>query len=422
MLRLIRWFGVLLAIVIALYLIFQVWPLHNPHPQPRVASGVLAIQNAKIYLSPDDPPIESATLLMRDGKIVAFGTAVEIPAGAQVLACQRCVVTAGFWNLHVHFMEPKWGFAAWKGADRLNRQIEDMATSRGFTTVVDTGSNPRNTVSLRRRIETGDLTGPKIYTAGSPIYPPQGIPYYVRDNTSSFIQWFMPQPADEKEAQQAVQRGLSEGADIMKLFTGSWVERGTVLPMPENIAAAAIQAAHADQRLVFSHPSNLPGTKVAIQSGVDILAHAPDDTAGIDDALLQAAVDRKIAMVPTLKMFATTVTTQSAYLQPIYDLVRRFRALGGEVLFGTDVGYMTDYRTEDEFIALQACGLNAMDILRALTSAPAKRFGVLQERGTIAPGKFADLVVLSDDPAQDVQAFARVNATIRNGELIYQRP
>jgi cytosine/adenosine deaminase-related metal-dependent hydrolase len=66
----------------------------------------------KIYPSPDDPPIEHGIILVRDGVIVAVGTDVPLPADAQVLSCQRCVVTAGFWNAHVHFTEPKWSLAA----------------------------------------------------------------------------------------------------------------------------------------------------------------------------------------------------------------------------------------------------------------------------------------------------------------------
>ena len=54
-----------------------------------------------------------------------------------------------------------------------------MLTAYGFTTVVDTGSFPENTVALRRRIETGDVAGPRISTSGLPLYPPAGIPYYI---------------------------------------------------------------------------------------------------------------------------------------------------------------------------------------------------------------------------------------------------
>jgi imidazolonepropionase-like amidohydrolase len=197
------------------------------------------------------------------------------------------------------------------------------------------------------------------------------------------------------------------------------VERGKVLPMPEAIARAAVDVAHAHRQLVFSHPSDLAGTLVAIHSGVDILAHAPDDTEGIDDTVLRAMVEHHMAMVPTLKMFGTTVTTKASYLDPIYDEVRRFHELGGELMFGTDVGYMTDYSTRDEFVALAKVGLAPMDVLRMLTTTPARRFGVLAERGTVAVGKVADLVLLQADPAQDLTAFARVEATVSNGRLVY---
>ena len=94
--------------------------------------------------------------------------------------------------------------------------------------------------------------------------------------------------------------------------------------------------------------------------------------------------------------------------------------LGGELLFGTDVGYMTDYDPTDEFIFLRRAGLGAMQILAMLTTAPAARFG---RRGTgrIGPGMTADVVVLDGDPTLDVRAFAKVRMTMRDGRVIYRR-
>jgi len=416
---------ILIAAVVAtagvVYLLVY-WPMRDPHPAARPAHGVLTIRDVKIYPAPDVAPIEDGVIVVRDGRIAAFGRDVQAPADTQILRCDRCVVTAGFWNAHVHFTEPKWSFAAWQGAAALNRQLADMLTSRGFTTVVDTGSDLRETLSLRRRIGSGELKGPAIYTAGSGIYPPHGIPYYLKNSLPFFLLWFMPQPASPQDAARVEERNIANGADILKLFTGSYVERGRVLPMPVEIARAAVEVAHRHGQLAFSHPSNLAGTKVAMDAGVDVLAHAPDSTEGVDAALLSEIVARHMAMIPTLKMFATTVTKDPAYLQPIYAEVRQFHGLGGELMFGTDVGYMSDYATADEFRALGECGLNAMDVLRMLTVAPAGRFGVSAEKGTIAAGKVADLTVLSDDPARDVAAFARVRFTIRNGEVIYSRP
>jgi adenine deaminase len=100
-------------------------------------------------------------------------------------------------------------------------------------------------------------------------------------------------------------------------------------------------------------------------------------------------------MIPTLKMFATTVTTEPEYLNPIYDQVRQFRTLGGDLLLGTDVGHMTDYRTDGELRAPQHTGIDARGILRLLTTAPAGRFGVQNEKSRVAPGLRADLVTLN---------------------------
>lgn len=395
-------------------------PLRNPHPPDYMAKGTLAIQNAKIYTSPDNPPIEGGTIVIQDGRIVAVGTDVAVPAGAQIIPCDRCVVTAGFWNAHVHFTERKWANSDWQPAEKLNAQLADMLTSRGFTTVVDVGSNLRDTIPIRRRIEAGELLGPKIYTAGSAQYPPNGIPYYLKDTLPWFILKLMPQPATPEEAAKIEERNIAEGADLLKLFTGSWVAHGKVLPMPETNARAAVEVAHRHGQLAFAHPSNLAGVLVAMNSGVDVLAHAADDTQGVNARLLQTMVDRHMAMVPTLKMFGTTVTKNPRYLDPIYAEVRQFHADSGQLIFGTDVGYMTDYTTEDEFRALEQSGLSAMDILRMLTTAPAERFGVADRKGAIAVGKLADLVILSADPASDVTNFARVQTVLRSGRIIYQ--
>jgi len=412
--------GILLLLLVgALYLV-GFWPLRNPHPADYMAKTTLAIENAKIYTSPDAPPMERGTVVIQDGRIAAVGADIPVPSGAQIIPCDHCVVTAGFWNAHIHFTERKWSGAEWLPAARLNAQLADMLNSRGFTTVVDVGSNLRDTIPIRRRIEAGELLGPKIYTAGSAQYPPNGIPFYLKNTLPWFLLKLMPQPATPEEATKDEERNIAGGADVLKLFTGSWVAHGKVLPMPEPNARAAVEVAHRHGQLAFAHPSSLAGVLVAMNSGVDVLAHAADDTEGVDSRLLQTIVDKHMAMVPTLKMFGTTVTKDPRYLDPIYAEVRQFHANGGQLIFGTDVGYMTDYTTEDEFRALEQSGLNAMDILRMLTTAPAERFKVTDRKGTIAAGKLADLVILSADPARDVANFSKVQTTVRSGRVIYQ--
>lgn len=424
-----RWVFRLLSVLVGLLVLFvaatyvlEYYPRRVAHPPLKLAQGTLAVEHARIYVSPTDPPIDDGTVLIRDGVIAAVGRQVEVPAGATVLPCNRCVITAGFWNAHVHLTQPRWSGAEWKPAAALNAGLADMFLSRGFTTVIDVGSNPADTLAIRRRVEFGELNGPFIYTAGSPLYPPHGIPYYLRDTLPWWILARMPQSDTPAEAQHMVRDNLRAGADVTKLFTGSWVERGHVLPMPLAVARAAVETTHLNGKLVFAHPSNLAGTRVAIDSGVDVLAHAPDDTEGIDSTVFATMVRNNMAMTPTLKMFATTVTTKPEYLNPIYAEVRQFHELGGTLLFGTDVGYMTDYSTEGEFEALGKCGLSAADVLAMLTTNPASRMGVSSRKGTVTAGKLADLTILDADPAGNLTNFSRVSMTIRSGKVVYRRP
>lgn len=401
--------------------VIEVYPRHGSHPRLKLAQGTLAIEHARIYISPADPPIDDGAVLVRDGLIAAVGGQVEIPRGTTIVPCVGCVVTAGFWNAHVHFTEPKWTMAAWKSSATLNPQLADMFFSRGFTTVIDLGSNPADTFAIRRRIENGQLLGPYIYTSGPAVYPPHGVPFYVRQSSPKWMMPLMSEPATPNAARRFVHQNLNSGADLTKLFTGSWVERGRVLPMPLAIARAAVDESHLNGKLVFAHPSNLAGIRVAIDSGVDVLAHAADDTRGVDQALLASAIRKNMAMIPTLKMFASTVTTDPSYMDPILAEVHQFHELGGQLIFGTDVGYMTDYSTDLELVELRKSGLNWNDVLAMLTTNPAARMGVSDLKGTVAPGQLADLAILSADPARDLTNFARVQAVVRSGKVVWQR-
>jgi imidazolonepropionase-like amidohydrolase len=416
-----RRIGILLAVLAAVYLFAWGWPMHDPHPRPLLGRSTLVIRNVRILVSPDAEPIESGSILIQDGRISAVGREIDVPASAQTIRCDRCTATAGFWNAHVHFTEPKWLNAAYKSSSTLNGQLADMLTSRGFTTVVDAGSDLRQTLSLRRRIESGDLLGPTILTAGAAIYPEHGIPYYL-GSLPFYVHWFMPMPGSPTAAASSVRSNIANGGDLVKLFTGSYVARGKVLPMKLDVAVAAVEEAHREGQLVYAHPSDFAGTKVAVDAGVDVLAHAPDNTEGIDRAFLKQVVDHNMAMIPTLKMFATTVTDEGKYLDPIYDEVRTFRDMGGELLFGTDVGYMSDYSTQGEFEGLAKSGLSAREVLRMLTTNPAGRFHQADRMGTIEVGKFADVVLLRWDSGLGPEALSNVRLTIRHGQVVYQNP
>jgi imidazolonepropionase-like amidohydrolase len=197
----------------------------------------------RIYPAPDAPAIDDGVVLVRSGKIVQVGTrrSVNIPAGTAILDCKGKFITSGFQNSHVHFTEAKWDRAADQPASKLTEQLQAMLVRYGFTTVVDTGSLLSNTAALRFRIDSGEVTGPRIFTAGVPLYPPNGIPYYVKDVLPAALLKQLPQPSTPEEAADFILRNVGGGANIVKLFTGSWVGTQSVLPMPDDVAFATAE-------------------------------------------------------------------------------------------------------------------------------------------------------------------------------------
>ena len=375
----------------------------------------MAVTGAKVFPSPDAAPLSNVTVLIHDGKIAAVGPNVAIPPGATKLTCDGCYVFAGFWNSHVHFTEPKWARAATEAAPVLTREVQEMLTHSGFTSVVDLGSYIVTTSALRRRIESGEVPGPRIFTAGSGLYPPNGVPYYL-DDLPAAVRASLPQPSTPAEAGVIVKQNIAAGSDVLKLFTGSYVSRGHVKPMPLDVARAAVALAHANHQIAFAHPSNLEGVRIAMDSGVDVLAHAPDTVEGVDDRLLAELVAHHMSVVPTLKLFA-----DESAIARIRAIVLRFHQLGGRLIFGTDTGFVTDYDLTEEYRQLALVGLSFQDVLAMLTTAPVERFG-LKHEGQVAPGQQGDLTILSADPAsQGLTAFTQVRYAIRAGRVIFAK-
>jgi imidazolonepropionase-like amidohydrolase len=387
--------------------------------QRQAPSDVLALVGGRIYASPTDDAIDDGVVIIKSGKIVEVGSrrSIKVPVGVTSINCTGKIITAGFQNSHVHFTEDKWNAAADQPAPKLTEQLKTMLFQYGFTTVVDTGSLLSNTVALRRRIEAHELIGPRILTAGIPLYPPNGIPYYVKDGAPPDLLRLLPQPSTPAEAMNLVRQNLDAGADILKLFTGSWISRQTVLPMPADVARTAASEAHQHRKLVFAHPSNVAGLEVALSAHVDVLAHGIEDTRGFTADHLRRMIAQKMSLIPTLHLFS-----QDANIEDIRQEVRSYAQAGGQVLFGTDVGFSPDYDPADEFVQMARAGLTWRQILASLTTNPATRFGEGSRRGRIATGLDADIAVLESDPSTDVRAFARVIDVVRGGQIIFQKP
>jgi imidazolonepropionase-like amidohydrolase len=408
----------------------QPTPSTSSAPQaPNPEEGAFLLHARRVYVAPDVAPVDDALVAMRGGKIISVRQA-NPPRTAGLLSRSHCaggIVMAGFHNNHVHFTEAKWDDAAQQPAGDLSHHLAQMLTRYGFTTVTDVGSDVENTVALRKRIESGELTGPRILTAGWPQYPHRGIPFYLADLPPEFLAQLR-QPQNSVEASGNVVENLGRGADGTKLFVATPQVGGKVARMDPAVLRAAVTETHQRGKLVFAHPTDNAGLRAALDAGVDVLVHTTLEHGPTtwEPALVRDMVNRGVGVIPTLQLWGYELSktkladriVQLAIADAVEE-VRVFAAAGGQVLFGTDVGYMTDYDPAAEYALLAKAGLSTARILATLTTAPAARWGEADRRGRLDAGKDADLVVLEADPAEDARNFARVRCTYRSGELIY---
>jgi imidazolonepropionase-like amidohydrolase len=340
-----------------------------------------------------------------------------------VIDCKGLVVTAGFWNSHVHILTPGLLHAETLPSQRISAQLEEMLTRWGFTTVFDIASILSNTTVIRHRIERGDVNGPRVLTVGEPFWAKDGTPIYVK----GFLEAnhiIIPEVESTAQAIERVHQQIRGGADGIKIFAGS-VERDSVLIMPLDLARAIVAAAHREGKPVFAHPSNQEGIEVALRSGVDVLAHTTPSGGPWSASLVERLKAAHVALIPTLTLWhvESRGTSPEEFEKGMNTIVlpqlRAYSTAGGQILFGTDVGYIEQVDTTEEFLWMSRAGMSFRQILASLTTNPARRFGDSTRRGRVAKGMDGDLVVLRADPEHDTTAFSKVRYTIVSGKIVY---
>ena len=387
-----------------------------------------ALHGHKVYISPHAPILHDAVILIRGGKIERVLPAREAQTVAPLdRGCDGGVIVAGFQNSHVHLLGKVFEAAAGAPADRLAGGLKTLLTGYGFTTAFDLASDRDNTLALRRRIDKGEVPGPRILTAGWPLFPVDGLPSYI-DGLNATLRSRLPQPASVEAATAVVRQNLDAGAEATKLFLVTPQAGQGLRRMRPDIAAAAVDETHRRGRLVFAHPTDMDGLRAALASKVDILAHPPlGASAPWNPSLMTELRERGISMVPTLKLLRYELNKENVpptqaeqILTETVSEFGKFVAAGGQVLFGTDVDYMSDADPTEEYTLMARAGMSARAILASLTTTPAQRWNEAARRGRLMPGMDADLVVLQADPADSVANFARVRCTVRQGEVIFR--
>jgi imidazolonepropionase-like amidohydrolase len=393
--------------------------------QRPAESNALALVGARIYPSPSEEPISSGTILIREGKIVSVGRAgdLKVPPDTPIVDCAGMTIVAGFWNSHVHFTE-RWADLASLPASEVTQRLQEMLTRYGFTTVFDTGSDWEVTSSIRSRIESGSVKGPRIFSTGEIIFPKGASRPPDRRKGSDAVQR-LPEVETPQQGIEMVRQRLASRTDAIKIYVQTFWDLRLRIPL-ETVKAITAEA-HKNGKLVMAHPSNSYGLETSIDAGVDILVHTTPQIGPWTDAQIARMKQQNMSLIPTLKLWRFELEKDRAPA----EAVRRFQGrgveqlaawfkAGGQILFGTDVGYMTDFDPSEEYLQMERAGMAFKDILASLTIAPAQRFGQASRTGRVAKGMDADLVVLGGDPRDSITTLTKVKYTLRQGRIIYQ--
>jgi len=381
-----------------------------------------ALVGATIYVSPTETPIRDAVVLIQGEKIVSVGSRAQMqfPETAHVLDCFGLTITAGLWNSHVHFFERKWADVATIPAPELGRQLQDMLTRYGFTSVFDTGSVWENTRRLRDRIDSGEVPGPTIRTTGEGLVPPGALPSDQVLGMMGVMKLPAPEIADAAQAAAGAKKLLDAGVDGIKIFASA----PRSAPLSESVFQAAANEAHRAGKPAFVHPNNATDVLSAVRGGVDIVAHTTPHSGPWDETLLAAMKEHRVALTPTLTLWKyyarhDRLSAQEKVTDTEIGQLRAWLAAEGTVLFGSDLGAV-EYDPAEEYALMSEAGMTFPQILASLTTNPAERFGDANKRGRIAAGLQADLAVFHQDPAINLRALAQVKFTLRAGKMIYR--
>ncbi len=383
------------------------------------------IRGARIF-DGTGAPARVGNVLIRGDRIVAVGPAERAPRGSRIVKARGLTLIPGLHDLHTHLRAP--GFDA---PDDLPKAYASYLVN-GVTSVNEFSVSPEMLAPIREMTGSGQVEAPNLRLA---------IRLGVPGGHGTEYGWgrsFTLEAATPRAADLAMARALSYRPDVIKVFADGWRygRSASLNSMNEPTLIPIVMAAHAAGIPVITHSVTLEGAKVAAAAGVDALGHGIGD-ALVDDSLIALMKAKGTAYVPTLVVYEPQegrafLPAEWRRLRPperareearladpdepaserssvrwtiMRENIRRLKAAGIRVGIGTDAGIGGVYHgssTLREIRWLTQLGFTPAEALVAATSVGAGILRQGHDRGRIAPGQRADLVLTGGRPDQRI--------------------
>jgi imidazolonepropionase-like amidohydrolase len=431
-----------------IFLFFGAGLARAAEPKPT-----LALVGGQIIDGYEGPPIHDGVILIAGDRIAAVGRRgeVEIPKGIPIIDTRGMSVLPGLADMHVHLMilghaDYEYWDKAYAG--RFRDEIMPIAAKQllegGITFARECGAPLDDVLAVRKEIADGKIPGPRLFVSGPFI---QHEPYHEWEKS---YRWGVHGAADAKAK---VQKLVDAGVDFIKLIDQD--------QMAEDEVRAVVETAHKAGLSVVAHAHREDEIRIGLKYGVDCFEHTglatepgyPEDIlAGIrkrnsalywcptieglyladytatqfpdrlDDPRWQKDMPEAIARdirnslrnVTALDYFTLTFRR----LPTLAHKFQQLRDTGVTMLIGTDSGIPGNFHTDSTWRELATWVRLGVPPMQAIASATrwAARFLHQEDRiGTIAPGRYADIVAVRGDVLSDIGLLQRVDLVVKNG-------
>jgi imidazolonepropionase-like amidohydrolase len=435
------------AVLLALFLAASAGAA-EPGPAPT-----LALVGGRIIDGYEGRPIEDGIVLIAGNRITAVGTRsqITVPPGTPTIDTRGMSVLPGMADMHVHLMILGHGdYEHWDTAYRSRFRAEIMPAAAkqlltsGVTFARELGGPLEDLLDVKRRIEAGEIPGPRLFISGPFI---QHKPYNEYEKE---FRWGVTGAADAKAK---VQKIVDAGVDLVKLIDQD--------QMTEEEVKAVVETAHKAGRPVVAHGHREDEIRIGLKYGVDSFEHTGLATEpGYPEDILQGLRKRNqtLGWCPTIEGLFLSEYTADSFPErlndprwqegiapdlvrdireslrnigglPYFQLVRRriptlankFRQLresGVTLLVGTDSGIPGNFHTDSTWRELATwveLGMTPMQAIAGATRWPAAWLKKEKDIGTLAPGRYADIIAVRGDVLKHIDLLQRVDLVIKNG-------
>lgn len=361
-------------------------------------------------------------------------------ANDKVIDLKNKTVLPGLIDMHVHLegetSPNKYLDVFTKNeADAAFKSVRYAETTlmAGFTTVRDLGGSGVN-ISMRNAINSGTISGPRVYTAGKSIATTGGH----ADPTNGYRKDLMGDPGPvagvangADECRKAVRQRYKDGSDLIKITASGGVlsvaKSGENPQFTDDELKAVVETAKDYGFKVAAHCHGAEGMKRAIKAGVHSIEHGTL----MDDEVIELMKAHGTYYVPTItagksvadsakipNYYPAIVTPKAIAIgSKIQNTFARAYKAGVKIAFGTDAGVFMHGKNYKEFEYMVEAGMPAMEAIRTATVHAADLLGVSDQLGVIEKGMLADIVAVEGDPIQNIGAMGLVRFVMKDGKV-----